>query len=30
VRSVQIGCKVTIEPITPDPETGDLPITKAS
>ena len=31
VRGLErLGYKVTIEPITPDPETGDLPITKAS
>ena len=31
VRSLErLGYKVTIEPITPDPETGNLPITKAS
>ena len=31
VRSLErLGYQVTIEPITPDPETGDLPITKAS
>ncbi len=24
------GCMVTIEPLSPDPETGELPITQAS
>jgi hypothetical protein len=26
----RLGCKVTIEPVTPDPETSALPITTAS
>jgi transposase len=31
VRSLErLGCKVTIEPLTPDPETAELPVTQAS